>query len=114
MSLVKGAAERILAKVSHERGFHFYIGLGVPTDVFALSLQEFGAKLKTVDVKSLEFHTRRGDFEKWAYMLGDGELAKSLMKLREDNTAGERLREELVRIVQTRVRLLQKSAAKKP
>jgi hypothetical protein len=113
MSIVKGAAERILSSVPPEKGFHFYLDLGKPADMVALSLADFGSKLKSVDVKSLEFHTHRGDFENWVYMLGDGELAKSLMKLRGTNPSGERLRGELVRIVQTRVKILQRALGKK-
>jgi len=63
-------------------------------------------------VKSVEFHSGRGDFEKWVYMLGDVELSKSLLKLRNLGLRGEKLRSELVRVVQTRVRQLQRSVSK--
>ena len=111
MSVAKGLADRILAPVSHERAFFFYTEVGRPLDAVAHSLKEFGEKLKTVDMKSLQFHLERGDFEKWVYMLGDAELAKSLVKLKKANYAGEKLRAELVRVVQTRVKQLQRSAA---
>jgi len=110
MSVAKGLAERILAPVSHERAFYFYAEVGRPLDAAANSLKEFGEKLKTVEAKSLQFHLERGDFEKWAYMLGDSELAKSLSKLKKPALAGEKLRTELVRVVQTRVKQLQRSA----
>ena len=106
-------AEKILASVPAERAFYFYLDLGRPLNVSASSLAEFGSKLKTINVSSLEFHMMRGDFEKWIYMLGDNELAKSLIKIREANFSGERLRTELVRVVQTRVRQLQKPTLKK-
>jgi hypothetical protein len=44
-------------------------------------------------------------------MLGDAELAKSLVKLKKSALVGEKLRTELVRTVQTRVKQLQRSAA---
>jgi len=113
VSLVKGAADRILSTLPQEKGFHFYLGLGMPTDTVALSLTDFGSKLKSVDAKSLEFHTQRGDFENWIYMLGDSDLGKSLVKLRATKTSGEKLRTELLRIVQTRVRILRKVSGKK-
>jgi hypothetical protein len=113
MSIAKGLAEKILLPVPSEKAFYFYLGEDRPLGVSASDLRDFGSKLKTVDVVSLEFHTKRGDFEKWVYMLGDGELTKSLVKLREANFSGERLRSELVKLVQTRVRQLQKPAAKK-
>jgi hypothetical protein len=113
MSVPKGIAERILAPVSPDRAFLFYAEVDRPLNVSANSLRDFGTKVKEVDLVSLEFHLKRGDFEKWIYMLGDAELVKSLMKLRESNLTGDRLRAELVRIVQTRVRQLQRPPPKK-
>jgi hypothetical protein len=84
----------------------------MPIDAVAHSLREFGEKLKTVEVKSLEFHLGRGDFERWVYMLGDPELVKAMVKVRRLGLAGEKLRAELVRSVQTRIRQLQRSTAK--
>ena len=111
MSVAKGLAERILAPVSHERAFYFYAEVGRPLDAVAHSLKEFGERLKSVDAKSLQFHLERGDFEKWVYMLGDAELAKALVKVKKSALAGEKLRTELVRVIQTRLRQLQRSAA---
>lgn len=113
MSVGKGSAEKILAPVPAGKAFHFYLDVGRPLEVSASSLGEFGAKVKTVDVNSLEFHVKRGDFEKWVYMLGDGELAESLIRLRETRISGEKLRAELTRVVQTRVRQLQRPTLKK-
>ncbi len=113
MSVAKGIAERILAPVPADRAFYFYEDLGRPLDSSASSLKDFGTKLKTVELPSLEFHLKRGDFEKWVYMLGDGELAKSFVRLRETGVTGEKLRAELVRVVQTRIRQLQRPAVKK-
>ena len=113
MSVVKGLAEKILAPVPSGKAFYFYLGVGKPLNVSAFSLGEFGIKLKAVDVSSLEFHVKRGDFEKWVYMLGDGELARNLIKIRDTNLSDEKLRAELMRVVQTRVRQLQKSTLKK-
>jgi hypothetical protein len=112
MSVAKGLAERILSPVSQERSFYFYLDEGRPLDSVGRSLKEFGEILKAVDVKSLEFHSGRGDFEKWVYMLGDVELSKSLVKLRSSGFKGEKLRSELVRVVQTRVRQLQRSVSR--
>ena len=112
MSVAKGLAERILSPVSQERSFYYYLDVGRPLDYVAHSLKEFGEILKTVDVKSLEFHLKRDDFEKWVYMLGDVELSKSLVKLRNSGLTGEKLRSELVRLVQTRVRQLQRSVSR--
>ncbi len=113
MSVAKGLAGKVLASVQSDKSFHFYFDIGMPMDVSATSLKEFGAKLKTVNVKSLEFHVKRGDFEKWVYFLGDGELTKSLIKIRDKNLSGEKLRTELVKVVQTRVGQLESAALAK-
>jgi hypothetical protein len=112
MSVARGLAQRILAPVSPERAFYFYADIGRPIDATARSLKEFGEKLQTVGAESLEFHVTRGDFERWAMMLGDPELVKALVRARGLGLSGERLRAELVRGVQTRVRQLQRSVAK--
>jgi hypothetical protein len=112
MSSIK-VTSRVLEPVSSDRAFYFYADLGRPIGVIATSLKEFGSLLKTVEAASLEFHLKRGDFEKWVQMLGDGDLANSLGKLREGGLAGEKLRVELVRVVQTRVRQLQRVPSKK-
>jgi hypothetical protein len=104
---------RILEPVSAERAFYFYADIGRPLGVIASGLKEFGSQLKTVEVASLEFHLKRGDFEKWVQMLGDADLASNLAKLREGGLAGEKLRAELVRVVQTRVRQLQRVPSRK-
>jgi len=112
MSVAKSVAERIIARVPTDKAFYFYSEIGKPLEAFASSLGEFGEKLKTVEAKSLEFHINRGDFEKWVYMLGDGELARSLIRVRDAKLSGEKLRTELVRTVQTRIRQLKRSAPK--
>ena len=112
MSVAKGLAEKILASVNPERAFYFYAGMGEPIGTAANSLKEFVEKVKTVQVRSLEFHLGRGDFENWVYMLGDSELVKSLVRLRGSGLSGERLRAELFRVVQTRVRQLQRSVSR--
>ncbi len=47
------------------------------TGVSASSLKEFMEKIMEVNVKSLEFHQGRGDFEKWiAKVLQDVDLSR--------------------------------------
>jgi hypothetical protein len=106
----KGAAVRILQPVPPDRAFYFYSEIGKSLGAVASSLKEFGTLLKTVEGQSLEFHTNRGDFENWVFMLGDGELARGLARLKEGNMKGEKLRAELVRVVQTRIKQLQKGS----
>jgi hypothetical protein len=61
------------------------------------SLKGFAKALQTVDVKALEFHVRRGDFEPWAeYSLQDKVLSHGLAKVRERKLKGDALRKALV------------------
>ena len=107
------ASSRALDTVPSERAFYFYSEIGKPLGIIASSLKEFGAVIKSLEPSSIEFHLRRGDFEKWVHMLGDGELATSLAKLGEGSLRAEKLRAELVRVVQTRIRQLQRQPSKK-
>jgi hypothetical protein len=109
----RGSAKGILADVPPDRAFFFYVALDHPTGVSATGLESFAEKAQKVDPRSLEFHLQRGDFEKWVYMLGDAELAKRLIKLRNDKPSGENLRIELVKAVRTRVKQLRKPAPSK-
>ena len=56
-------------------------------------------KINEVNVKSLEFHLYRGDFEKWiAEVLEDKELAEEIRKLQKFNLVGDTLRKQLYTI----------------
>jgi hypothetical protein len=113
VSSTKAASARILEPVPPERAFYFYAEVGRPVGTVASSLKEFGGALKTVEVGSLEFHLQRGDFERWVTMLGDNDLARSVSGMKQLHLTGEKLRSELVRVVQTRVRQLQRTPSKK-
>ena len=65
-------------------------------------------KLAKVDIKSLEFHTSRGDFEAWFKSLGDPELANKVAEIREKKVAGEQLRKMLHDTVEQRCTELMK------
>jgi hypothetical protein len=67
------------------------------------SLKGFLKALETVDVKALEFHNRRGDFESWAeYSLQDEILQGQLKKIRGTKVKGEILRKRLITAVEER------------
>jgi len=88
--------------VGHEV-FHFYIGIGKPINKTATSLMDFVEKLRTVDVRSVEFHFQRQDFEKWLKdTVGDDLLSRRIGGI-ERKVSGEVLRNEIIRIVKGRV-----------
>jgi len=101
-SLQKPDAERILRQVPFDHGFHFTEN-GKYTGVTAASLEEFASKLETIDIHSVDFHYPRGDFQKWIEdTLGDRELADRMCYIKPD-VSGEKLRAQLLRIVQKRL-----------
>jgi DNA-binding transcriptional ArsR family regulator len=104
----KEKAAEILTYLPAERAFHFYADLGKPIDIFATSLQDFCEKLGKIDVVSLEFHLNRGDFEAWFTGLGDAELARKTLLVREQKMTGEELRKKLYEVVWKRVEELAK------
>ncbi len=85
-----------LKTVPSEKAFYFFISMGNYTGQSASSLREFTQKLNEVNVKSLEFHLRRGDFEKWINdVLQDPELALEFRRLQKTNLTGDALRNQL-------------------
>jgi len=56
------------------------------TGEFAISLEEFIKKVKTIDREILKFHFHRGDFEKWfSEVLKADKLAEKIERLRKEN-----------------------------
>ena len=98
----KEKASKILTYLPMEKSFHFYADYGKALNVNATSLQDFCDKIMTIDVSSVEFHVNRGDFESWFNGLGDVELARKTLLIREQKMAGEELRKKLHEFVRNR------------
>jgi DNA-binding transcriptional ArsR family regulator len=101
-------AGEILAYLPVEKSFHFYVDIGKPLDIHAASLQDFSDKILKVDASSIEFHIYRGDFEAWFMDLGDIELARKTLLIKEQKMLGEDLRTKLYEIVKNRCEELAK------
>ena len=87
---------RILRELSRNEAFYFFTSVGNYTGECATSLEEFSRKIKEVDIKSIEFHLYREDFEKWfTQTLEDKELAQEIRNLQKQNLTGESLRQKL-------------------
>jgi len=87
-------------KPSKENAFYFFISIGNYTGESATSIEDFLKKIESIDIKSIEFHFHRGDFEKWvAETIGDKELAERIKKLQDQNLTGEKLRNQLHLII---------------
>jgi len=98
---------KILRTLPREKAFYFFTSIGNYTGESATSLKEFMEKINQVNVKSLEFHFYRGDFEKWiTEVLEDEELAEDVGKLQKINPLGDHLRNQLHAIVSKRYQQL--------
>jgi len=106
----KEKATAILAYAPHDKAFHFYGDVEKPLNLHAHNLSDFANKLERADIASIEFHTKRGDFEAWFNGLGDVELAKRVALLKQRNVVGEDLRRQLREIVEQRYIALAKLA----
>jgi DNA-binding PadR family transcriptional regulator len=104
----KQKAAEILTYLPMEKSFHFYADIGKPLDAFATSLGDFSEKIQKVDLGSIEFHIRRGDFEAWFTSLGDIELARKTLLAKEQKMSGEELRKKLHEIIRKRFEELAK------
>jgi DNA-binding transcriptional ArsR family regulator len=100
--ITKEKAGEILAYRPVEKSFHFYADIGKPLNVHAASLQDFCDKIMKIDIGAMEFHINRGDFEAWFMELGDVELSRKTLLLREQKIFGEELRKKLYEIVKGR------------
>jgi len=100
-------ASKILRPVPRERAFYFFTSVGNYTGMSAASLKEFTEKINEVNVKSLEFHLQRGDFEKWVNeVLQDKDLAFEIGRLQKFNLNGDALRNQLSMAISRRLKRL--------
>jgi hypothetical protein len=106
----KEKAAAILAYAPHDKEFHFYADVEKPLNLHAHNLRDFANKLERAEITSIEFHTKRGDFEEWFNGLGDVELAKKVALLKQRNVVGEDLRRQLHEVVEQRYVALAKLA----
>lgn len=98
---------KTLRTVPREKAFYFFTSTGNYSGVSASSLKEFMEKINEVNVKSLEFHFYRGDFEKWiTEVLEDAELAGEVKRLQKSNLMGDALRNQLYTTVSRRFKRL--------
>ncbi len=104
-------ARRILRPFPVERGFTFFYEFARPTEVTVHSLEEFNSALKVVDVTSIEFHTERGDFERWIrHVVGDNKLADKLKEISPQRLKGETQRKRITDMVGQRLKELKAMA----
>jgi hypothetical protein len=102
----KAISSKILAKVGQDHGFHFCFADQNYSLVTATSLSDFVEKLNGIDDRAILFHYPRGDFQAWIRdVIGDNELADRMCFIT-PNLPGEKLRKELLKMVQQRIKEL--------
>ncbi len=105
--------ESILRRVGDEKAFYFYKDIDAYTGIKANSLEEFARILPTLSVDVIDFHLKRGDFDKWVKdVLGDETLSKNISKVREKGLIGDNAKKQLIKIISRRLKDLQKKVAK--
>ena len=106
-TMAPDTGSRILRTVPREKAFYFFSSIGNYTGMSAASLKEFMEKINEVNVKSLEFHLYRTDFEKWvSEVLEDAWLAGEIRRLQKFGLIGEALRDQLYLTVSRRLKRL--------
>jgi alpha-amylase len=98
-----------IATLTANEPFLFCTSMGEEnfTGVMSWSLKGFIKALKTVDVKAVEFHNRRGDFERWAqHSLQDEDLSGQLKEIRASKQKGEMLKKAIINAAEKRFRKL--------
>lgn len=103
LAVSKDAAVRILSHVAPHKAFHFYVAIGHYTGQAAKSLAEFCDLLETIDIRSIEFHISRGDFENWLKeVLSDVFLSAKIAEIKKLGLKGEELRKKIYETVKAR------------
>lgn len=74
--------KKMLRTVPENEAFNFYEGVGKPTGHKASSLVDFREEINAVGLRSLIFHLRRRDFERWIReVVGDWKLAERIGRI---------------------------------
>jgi len=104
-------ATQILRTVPRNNAFYFFTDIGHYSGKFAVNLADFCQKIKRIDIKSVDFHFKRRDFQKWIRTtIGDAYLANAINKIREP-VQGEELRDQIHQTVERRLTELKKQLA---
>ncbi len=107
MPLSNDTIQRMMRRVPYQEGFRFYTSVGDFTGQVATSLEDFAEMLRTVDLRSIDFHMGRHDFEKWITdVFGDERLAQIIN--RKIVFQGENRRIALVNAIQDYLEALKK------
>ena len=95
---------RYLFPVPSDKAFTFYREFARSMNLRVRSLHDLLSALRSVDIKSIEFHSERGDFGRWVrQVIGDMELAEVLDEASSLGLVGEKLRRKLIEALEARI-----------
>ena len=99
----KATVSRLLRSVPKNEGLELYRSPGEYTGRTVTGLADLAEKLKAVDVRAVNYHFKRREFERWIRgTLGDEELARRFGRLNRE-LHGEKLRAEMLTLVRARL-----------
>ena len=106
-------ATEVLRTLPPNEAFYFFEDIDKYTGKSASSLAEFCDMTKTIDKKSIVFHFKRRDFERWIKeTLRDPKLAKRISSIKKIKS-GERLRTQIYKVSKKRLEELNNRLHKK-
>jgi alpha-amylase len=106
-------ATEVLRNLPQNEAFYFFEDIDKYTGKNASSLVEFCEMTKTVDKKSIVFHFKRHDFERWIKgTLRDSKLAKRISNIKKTKSE-ERLRTQIYKVSKKRLEELNNRLHKK-
>ncbi len=99
----RASASEMLRTVPPDKSFLFFEDIGKYTGRLATNLDDFCEIIRTIDIKSLTFHFRRGDYERWiSESLHDVQLARRLKRIKK-SSSGDELRKNMLHVVGRRL-----------
>lgn len=110
-TLDKASASKFLRTVPKNEGLGLYKAQGEFTGKTATSYSTLFVALRSVDIRAINYHFKRRDFEKWVRgIIGDEELARRFGRL-DRELHGEKLRSSMALLVKTRLDELKAAVA---
>ncbi|MFH1179441.1 MAG: DUF5752 family protein [Candidatus Bathyarchaeota archaeon] len=101
--LDKATVSKILRTIPKSDGLELYKAPGDSTGKTATSLSDLYEKIKLVDIRAVNHHFKKREFEKWIRNnLGDEELARRFSRI-DREAHGEKLRAQMMTLVKTRL-----------
>lgn len=101
--LDKATITKLLRTVPKNEGLELFKAPGDFTGKTATSLSDLHDKIKQVDIRAVNHHFKRREFEKWIRNnIGDEELARRFGRL-DRELHGEKLRTQMMTLIKTRI-----------